>query len=78
MKGFYDKILPAAVNKFFGKKAWGSARVGTIEIQSEQEEWAVYNAENFERTFPNEEAALRWEQAIEEGWRRKLRRVIGI
>jgi hypothetical protein len=67
MKGFYDKILPAAVNKFFGKKAWGSARVGTIEIQSEQEEWAVYNAENFERTFPNEEAALRWEQAIEAG-----------
>jgi len=32
MKGFYDKILPAAVNKFFNKKAWGKAKVGVGEI----------------------------------------------
>jgi hypothetical protein len=35
MKGFYDKILPAAVNKFFGKKAWGGARVGTTKFKEE-------------------------------------------
>jgi len=32
MREFYDKILPAEVNKFFGKKAWGKARVGTTEV----------------------------------------------
>ncbi|MFH2033671.1 MAG: hypothetical protein ABIJ26_03080, partial [Candidatus Margulisiibacteriota bacterium] len=32
MKGFYDKILPAEVNKFFNKNAWGNAKVGTVEI----------------------------------------------
>jgi hypothetical protein len=32
MKGFYDKILPAEVNKFFNKTAWGNAKVGTIEL----------------------------------------------
>lgn len=32
MKGFYDKILPSEVNKFFNKPAWGKAKVGTIEI----------------------------------------------
>jgi hypothetical protein len=34
MKGFYDKILPAAVNKAFNKKAWGKAKVGTTEINA--------------------------------------------
>tara|TARA_Y100000310_G_scaffold343453_1_gene451150 strand:- start:6717 stop:10994 length:4278 start_codon:yes stop_codon:yes gene_type:complete len=34
MKGFYDKILPAAANKFFNKAAWGKAKVGTVEIDS--------------------------------------------
>jgi len=32
MKGFYDKILPAAVNKFFNKPVWGKAKVGTTKI----------------------------------------------
>ena len=32
MKGFYDKILPAEVNKFFNKAKWGNAKVGTTEI----------------------------------------------
>jgi len=32
MKGFYDKILPSAVNKFFNKKAWGKAKVGETKI----------------------------------------------
>ena len=32
MKGFYDKILPAEVNKFFNKQAWGNARVGETKI----------------------------------------------
>jgi hypothetical protein len=32
MKGFYDRMLPAMVTKFFGKKAWGSPRVGKIVI----------------------------------------------
>ena len=34
MHGFYDKILPAEVNKFFGKKAWGSPKVGTMDIEA--------------------------------------------
>ena len=32
MKGFYDKILPSEINKFFNKKAWGKAKVGTIDL----------------------------------------------
>ena len=36
MKGFYDKILPAEVNKFFGKKAWGNAKVEVGKIQSDK------------------------------------------
>jgi len=32
MKGFYDKILPAAVNKFFNKPIWGNAKTGVGEI----------------------------------------------
>ncbi|MFH2033148.1 MAG: LPD23 domain-containing protein, partial [Candidatus Margulisiibacteriota bacterium] len=32
MKGFYDKILPADVNKFFNKAKWGKAKVGTTEL----------------------------------------------
>lgn len=35
MKAFYDQILPTEVNKFFGKKAWGKARVGEIEINAD-------------------------------------------
>jgi hypothetical protein len=34
MKGFYDQILPAEVNKFFNKAAWGNAKVGTTEIDT--------------------------------------------
>lgn len=34
MKGFYDKILPAEVNKFFNKKSWGKARVGQTNLQA--------------------------------------------
>uniref|UniRef100_A0A6M3XDY4 Putative poly(ADP-ribose) polymerase n=1 Tax=viral metagenome TaxID=1070528 RepID=A0A6M3XDY4_9ZZZZ len=34
MKGFYDRILPAEVNKFFNKAAWGNAKVGTVEIDT--------------------------------------------
>ncbi|MFH2034584.1 MAG: hypothetical protein ABIJ26_07815, partial [Candidatus Margulisiibacteriota bacterium] len=41
MKGFYDKILPAEVNKFFGKAKWGKAKVklttGLPEPQSVRE-----------------------------------------
>lgn len=33
MKGFYDKILPAEVNKFFNKTQWGKAKVGQTEIE---------------------------------------------
>jgi hypothetical protein len=32
MRGFYDRILPSEVNKFFNKAAWGKARVGRTEI----------------------------------------------
>jgi len=32
MLAFYDKILPAEVNKFFNKKAWGKSRVGEIDV----------------------------------------------
>lgn len=32
MKGFYDLILPAEVNKFFGKAKWGNARVGKTQV----------------------------------------------
>ena len=34
MKGFYDKILPAEVNKFFNKAKWGNAKVGTTTLPS--------------------------------------------
>jgi len=67
MKSFYDKLLVNEVNKFFGKKAWGKARVGVGKISSEQEEWAVYNAIDFEKTFPNEEAAQNWGEDISRG-----------
>ena len=33
-EGYYDKILPAEVNKFFNKAAWGNAKVGTVEINT--------------------------------------------
>jgi hypothetical protein len=32
MAGFYDKILPSSVNKFFNKAAWGKAKVTTVEF----------------------------------------------
>jgi hypothetical protein len=35
MAGFYDKILPAEVNKFFNKKSWGSAKVGQTELETQ-------------------------------------------
>ena len=52
MKGFYDKILPAAVNKFFNKKAWGKAKAGIGMIQTDVEypylvvapDGSIYNA----------------------------------
>jgi len=36
MKGFYDKILPAEVNRFFNKAAWGNAKVGTVSIDTKE------------------------------------------
>lgn len=41
MKGFYDKILPAVVNKFFGKKAWGSPKVGTMDLEDGPAVWTI-------------------------------------
>jgi hypothetical protein len=35
MRGYYDKILPSEVNKFFGKAQWGNARVGESWIPGE-------------------------------------------
>ena len=32
MKGFYDKIIPSATNKFFNKIKWGKAKVDTTKI----------------------------------------------
>ena len=37
MKGFYDKILPAEVNKFFNKAKWGKAKVRTEGIDTGRE-----------------------------------------
>jgi len=37
MKGFYDKILPSEVNKFFGKGKWGNAKVGDTKIITKPE-----------------------------------------
>jgi hypothetical protein len=34
MAGFYNKILPAEVNKFFNKKSWGKAKVGETELDT--------------------------------------------
>jgi len=34
MKGFYDRMLPKAVNKFFNKKHWGMAKVKTVDVGS--------------------------------------------
>jgi|GEM_PF-2721259 len=47
MKGFYDKILPAEVNKFFGKKAWGKAKVGEIEFRTGMKVDIQKNASGF-------------------------------
>jgi hypothetical protein len=35
MIDFYDKILPAEVNAFFGKAKWGKAKVGSMELITE-------------------------------------------
>jgi hypothetical protein len=35
MKGFYDRILPAEVNAFFGKKVWGHGKVVQGEISTD-------------------------------------------
>lgn len=32
LKGYYDKIIPATVNKFFNKKTWGNAKATTIKL----------------------------------------------
>lgn len=52
MKGFYDVMLPDAINKFFNKPAWGKAKVGTtyIDTVEDQEapsgEWEVGHTED--------------------------------
>jgi len=33
LKAFYDQILPAEVNKFFNKKAWGGAKVEQVNFR---------------------------------------------
>jgi len=48
MRGFYDKILPATVNKFFGKKAWGKAKAETIVIPKT----ALSPGEKIDRSSP--------------------------
>lgn len=55
MKGFYDKILPAAVNKFFNKSTWGKAKVGTIEIVKPPSTDEGYFAR------PSEDQNYRWD-----------------
>ncbi len=35
MKGFYDKILPSAMNKFFNKAAWGKAKVQSTNLSGD-------------------------------------------
>jgi len=47
MIGFYDKILPNVVNKFFNKKAWGKAKVGEIDLIKEEYERVVPDWENY-------------------------------
>lgn len=48
MEGFYDRILPAEVNKFFGKKSWGSPKVEktdmgwSIPVTPEMRDKALY------------------------------------
>ncbi|MBC2712857.1 MAG: strawberry notch family protein [Desulfosarcina sp.] len=48
MAGFYDKILPAAANKFFGKKVWGKPKVGTLNLYNREANSMGY-AETVER-----------------------------
>jgi hypothetical protein len=42
-EGFYDKILPAEVNKFFNKTAWGNAKVGETKIDTGKKHFAPYS-----------------------------------
>ena len=64
MKSFYDRLLPNVVNKFFNKKAWGKAKVGTVEVSAQQErifdfeEWAK---EVYERLPEYAEERTEWE-----------------
>ncbi len=59
MKGFYDKMLPAAANKFFGKAAWGKAKVGTTDLQVHSDKAELTFAERKEHeaagTHPTQE-----------------------
>jgi N12 class adenine-specific DNA methylase len=45
MRGFYDKILPAAVNKFFGKKAWGKTKTTPISFKGKPQGLEVVRLE---------------------------------
>jgi 2'-5' RNA ligase len=39
MAGFYDRILPAEVNKFFNKASWGNAKVEKTNLSEEPNMW---------------------------------------
>jgi hypothetical protein len=58
MKGFYDKILVAEANRFFGKKAWGNARVGTTQIDTgAPREADLWGYDNYEQEIEAAEEA---------------------
>lgn len=79
MKGFYDKILPSEVKKFFGKKTWGKPRIAPARINTEESvrwkiigrrpninEWGAYS-----KYYPSEEIAkaeLRIMERSNDGW----------
>lgn len=74
MKGFYDKILPAEVNKFFGKAAWGNARVGEAVINSKGVDYQVLDETGHSAgVFNSREAALEQIRSIEKDTGEKLR-----
>jgi hypothetical protein len=50
MIGFYDKIIPAAVNKFFNKPAWGKAKVGVIKIEVKKQQNELLTGDFFAAT----------------------------
>ncbi len=43
MKSFYDQRMPNEINKFFGKKTWGNARVGTTTIKTGKKDTEVWS-----------------------------------